>query len=37
MGIEDYFYSGDLCLIEWPDRIETFLPEETVVVRLHRD
>ena len=37
MGIEDYFYSGDLCLIEWPDRIETFLPEDTVVVRLHRD
>lgn len=37
MGIEDYFDSGDLCFIEWPDRIVNFLPEETVLVSLHRD
>lgn len=36
MGVEDYLYSGRLCLIEWPDRIEQFLPEETVFVNLHR-
>lgn len=37
LGIEDYFYSGDLCLIEWPDRIENFLPDETVIVTLNRN
>lgn len=34
MGIEDYFYSGNLCLIEWPDRIEEFLPPETLRVEI---
>lgn len=34
MGIEDYFYSGALCLIEWPDRIADFLPDDTLVVRI---
>lgn len=28
IGAEDYFYSGHLCLIEWPDRIGTLLPED---------
>ena len=37
MGIEDYFYSGDLCLIEWPDRIENFLPENAVEVIVTTD
>lgn len=32
MGAEDYFYSGYLCLIEWPDRIGALLPEEAVEV-----
>lgn len=26
MGYEDYFYSGALCLIEWPELIEELLP-----------
>lgn len=34
LGAEDYFYSGNLCLIEWPDRIGDLLPEETVTVSL---
>lgn len=34
MGAEDYFYSGNLCLIEWPDRIGDLLPEETVMVNI---
>ena len=33
-GYEDYFYSGDLCLIEWPELIAELLPEETVRVRI---
>lgn len=32
MGYEDYFYSGALCFIEWPELIEELLPEDTVKV-----
>ena len=32
MGYEDYFYSGHLCLLEWPELVEDILPEETVRV-----
>lgn len=32
IGIEDYFDSGALCLIEWPDRAADVLPLDTVVV-----
>lgn len=34
IGIEDYFDSGALCLLEWPERIEPLLPDDTVVVRI---
>lgn len=34
IGIEDYFDSGALCLIEWPERIEPLLPDDTVVVNI---
>ena len=27
IGYENYFYSGNLCLIEWPELIEPLLPE----------
>ena len=27
-GYEEYFYSGDLCLVEWPEKLEELLPEE---------
>ncbi len=33
-GYEDYFYSGNLCLIEWPELIEELLPEDTVRVKI---
>lgn len=32
MGAEDYFYSGNLCLMEWPEKVGEILPEETVDV-----
>ena len=34
MGYEDYFYSGSLCLIEWPELIEELLPEDAVKVNI---
>ena len=34
IGIEDYFDSGALCLIEWPERAEDLLPLDTVRVDL---
>ncbi|OAV67455.1 ATP/GTP hydrolase [Bacteroidales bacterium Barb4] len=32
IGVEDYFYSGAFCFIEWPEKIEELLPPETVNV-----
>lgn len=29
-GYEEYFYSGNLCFIEWPEKIEELLPENIV-------
>lgn len=34
LGFEDYAYSGNLCLMEWPELIEEFLPEETIEVHI---
>ena len=34
MGYEDYFYSGNLCLIEWPELIEELLPENALRVTI---
>ena len=32
-GYEDYFYSGQLCFIEWPELVEPLLPENVVRVQ----
>lgn len=32
IGVEDYFDSGALCLIEWPDVVSDILPDDTVDV-----
>lgn len=34
MGYEDYFYSGALCFIEWPELIEELLPSDAVKVEI---
>ena len=34
MGYEDYFYSGALCFIEWPELIEELLPDDAVRVTI---
>ena len=33
-GCEEYISSGELCLIEWPERIEPLLPEDTMVIKI---
>lgn len=33
-GYEDYFYSGHLCFIEWPELVEPLLPEGVVKVQI---
>ena len=34
MGIEDYLYNNNWCLIEWPENIENLLPLEAVQIHL---
>lgn len=34
IGLEDYLYSGHLCLLEWPEIVEPLLPDDVTVVRL---
>ena len=34
MGYEDYFYSGAICFIEWPELIEELIPGNTVKVSI---
>jgi tRNA threonylcarbamoyladenosine biosynthesis protein TsaE len=37
MGYEDYFYSGALCFIEWPELIDEVLPEDAVKVSIREN
>jgi tRNA threonylcarbamoyladenosine biosynthesis protein TsaE len=37
MGYEEYFYSGALCLIEWPEKIKDLLPLETRKVTITKE
>ena len=34
IGLYDYLDSGELCLMEWPENVETLLPEETLQVQI---
>ena len=34
IGLDDYLYSGCLCIMEWPENIEELLPEETLKVSI---
>lgn len=34
MGYEDYFYSRARCLVEWPEKIPTLLPEIRTEIRI---
>lgn len=32
IGAEDYFYSGDICFVEWPEIVEDLLPDDVLRV-----
>lgn len=34
IGLYEYFDSGELCLVEWPEMIEELLPEETLKIQI---
>lgn len=34
-GVEDCLYSGDICFVEWPEKIPSLLPENSVDIYLH--
>lgn len=34
IGLDDYLYSGYLCMMEWPENIEELLPEDTLRVSI---
>ena len=34
MGYEEYFYSGSLCLIEWPEKASRLIPEDALWVKI---
>jgi tRNA threonylcarbamoyladenosine biosynthesis protein TsaE len=33
-GVEDVLYSGELCLVEWPEKISSLLPPDTVYLSI---
>lgn len=35
IGAEEYFYSGDPCLIEWPEKINDLIPEEHLEININ--
>ncbi|NOU47142.1 MAG: tRNA (adenosine(37)-N6)-threonylcarbamoyltransferase complex ATPase subunit type 1 TsaE, partial [Bacteroidales bacterium] len=37
IGYENYFFGGNLCLIEWPEKIEQLLPENYVKIVIITD
>lgn len=34
LGYEEYFYSGNYCFVEWPDKIPNLLPLDAIAIRL---
>lgn len=34
MGIEEYFYSNNWCLVEWPNKVKNLLPLKSVIITI---
>jgi tRNA threonylcarbamoyladenosine biosynthesis protein TsaE len=37
LGYEDYFYSGNFCFIEWPEKLEGLIPENCCRVHMKEE
>ena len=37
LGYEDYFYSGNYCFIEWPEKIPHLIPENAIKIKIELD
>lgn len=37
LGYEEYFYSGNFCFVEWPEKIPNLLPDNAVKVNIVQD
>lgn len=35
LGYEEYFYSGNYCFVEWPEKIENLLPEDAILITMN--
>jgi len=35
IGYEEYFFSGNTCFIEWPEKVEELLPEHYIKVEIN--
>jgi tRNA threonylcarbamoyladenosine biosynthesis protein TsaE len=33
-GVEDVLYSGEICLVEWPERAPGIFPPETIGLKI---
>lgn len=36
-GYEDYFFSGNICFVEWPEKIANLIPSESVLVYIKEE
>jgi tRNA threonylcarbamoyladenosine biosynthesis protein TsaE len=36
IGIEDYFYSGYHCFVEWPQKVEQLLPDQFLILNFEK-
>jgi len=34
IGVSEYFYSGNYCFIEWPQKVENLLPNELLLINI---
>lgn len=37
IGYEDYIYSGNYCFLEWPEMIESLLPDDAIRINMSGD
>lgn len=36
-GYEEYFYSGNMCFVEWPEKIDGLMPDDTLVMKFSEE